>query len=138
MLIFKYILKTKKINIKLSKLGIIIFGFFNQRFLIEFFYNKYITNVILDLGGQTTKILDRGSIELLGPYGLEKFMISLSKYIANLNTNVLPIYALYILIGFISYLFIPYLIFTNINFSILLLLAILFNNIYRLREREKE
>jgi NADH-ubiquinone oxidoreductase chain 5 len=32
---------------KLSRLGYNIFGFFNQRFLIEFFYNKYITNRIL-------------------------------------------------------------------------------------------
>ena len=31
------------INFKLSRLGYNIFGFFNQRFLIEFFYNKYIT-----------------------------------------------------------------------------------------------
>jgi NADH-ubiquinone oxidoreductase chain 5 len=50
-------------NFKLSNLGYYIFGFFNQRFLIEFFYNKYIVNKVLFLGGQTTKILDRGSIE---------------------------------------------------------------------------
>ena len=51
-------------NFKLSKLGYTIFGFFNQRFLVELFYNKYITNVVLKLGGQTTKVLDKGSIEL--------------------------------------------------------------------------
>jgi len=52
---------------KLSRIGYNIFGFFNQRFLIELFYNRYITDVILKLGGQTTKILDKGSIELIGP-----------------------------------------------------------------------
>jgi NADH-ubiquinone oxidoreductase chain 5 len=40
--------------------------------LIELFYNKYITGLILKLGGQTTKVIDKGSVELLGPYGLEK------------------------------------------------------------------
>jgi NADH-ubiquinone oxidoreductase chain 5 len=50
-------------NFKLSNLGYYIFGFFNQRFLIEFFYNKYIVNNVLFLGGQTTKVLDKGSIE---------------------------------------------------------------------------
>src|SRR3954453_11227110 len=48
------------LKFKLSKLGKTIFGFFNQRFLIEYYYNKYITNYILYLGGQTTKILDKG------------------------------------------------------------------------------
>ena len=32
------------LDFKLSKLGYYIFGFFNQRFLVEFFYNKYIVN----------------------------------------------------------------------------------------------
>jgi NADH-ubiquinone oxidoreductase chain 5 len=50
-------------HFKLSRLGYYVFGFFNQRFLVEFFYNKYILNTVLDLGGQTTKVLDKGSIE---------------------------------------------------------------------------
>ncbi len=93
------------IRFKLSNLGKTIFGFFNQRFLIELLYNKYITNVVLNLGGQTTKILDRGSIELLGPYGLEKGLITISKNITSLSTSVIPDYALFILTGLISYLF---------------------------------
>jgi NADH-ubiquinone oxidoreductase chain 5 len=57
-------------NFKLSKLGYYIFGFFNQRFLIEFFYNNYIVNIVLNIGGKTTKILDKGSVEWIGPYGI--------------------------------------------------------------------
>src|SRR5438046_6516678 len=68
------------IKFKLSNIGYNIFSFFNQRFLIELFYNKYISNIILKLGGQTTKIMDKGSIELFGPYGLEKKLTSLSKF----------------------------------------------------------
>ncbi|KAF2228689.1 hypothetical protein EV356DRAFT_522104 [Viridothelium virens] len=63
-----------------------IYGFFNQRFLIELFYNNYITNLILKLGGQTTKVIDKGSIELLGPYGLELGLVNLSRNIASLDT----------------------------------------------------
>ena len=91
------------INYKLSRGGYNIFGFFNQRFLVEFFYNKYIVNLILDLGGQTVKILDKGSIELLGPYGLEKGLIKLSKSITNLSVGNVVNYALFILIGFLIY-----------------------------------
>jgi NADH-ubiquinone oxidoreductase chain 5 len=63
------------INIKLNRVGYNIFSFFNQRFFIEFIYNKYITGLILKLGGQTTKVLDKGSVELLGPFGLEKGLL---------------------------------------------------------------
>src|SRR5690349_8218023 len=92
---------------KFTRLGYNIFGFFNQRFLIELFYNKYITGLILRLGGQTTKVLDKGSVELLGPYGLEKGLINLSRNIAILDSGVITSYALYILIGLIFYILIP-------------------------------
>ncbi len=109
------------IYFKLSRLGYNIFGFFNQRFLIEFFYNKYITNLILDLGGQITKILDRGSIELFGPYGLEKGLVKISKNISSLSTSHVTTYALYILIGFITYLF-----YYSSQFNLCLILIIIF------------
>jgi NADH-ubiquinone oxidoreductase chain 5 len=113
------------IYFKLTKIGYNIFGFFNQRFLIEMFYNKYITNYILKSGGQTTKVLDKGSVELMGPYGLEKALITLSKNIASLNTGVITSYALYILIGLILYVLIPYLAIFNNSFILLILLALL-------------
>jgi NADH-ubiquinone oxidoreductase chain 5 len=59
------------ISFKFTRFGYNIFGFFNQRFLIELFYNTYITNVILKLGGQTTKIVDKGLVETLGPFGAQ-------------------------------------------------------------------
>jgi NADH-ubiquinone oxidoreductase chain 5 len=96
------------IKFKLSSIGYNIFSFFNQRFLIEFFYNRYISGIVLKLGGQTTKIMDKGSIELFGPYGLEKRLISLSKFIGSLSTGVVTSYALYILIGLIFYISILY------------------------------
>jgi len=96
-------LSSLLIYFKFSRIGYNIFSFFNQRFLIELFYNKYITNLILKLGGQTTKVLDKGSIEYLGPYGLEKGLLYLSNNIARLDTGVITSYALYILIGLIIY-----------------------------------
>jgi NADH-ubiquinone oxidoreductase chain 5 len=114
------------IQFKLSRLGYNIFGFFNQRFLIELFYNKYITDVVLKLGGQTTKVLDKGSIELLGPFGLEKGLINLSKNISLLDTGVITSYALYILVGLVFYIIIPYI---SIVDSCILIIALfgLFN-----------
>jgi NADH-ubiquinone oxidoreductase chain 5 len=121
-IIFSEFLPKSLISFKYTRLGYNLFGFFNQRFLIELFYNKYITGLILKLGGQTTKVLDKGSVELLGPYGLEKGLITLSRNIASLDTGVITSYALYILIGLIFYILIPYL---NIFDNSLLLLILL-------------
>lgn len=109
--------------IKFNRLGYNIFSFFNQRFFIELLYNKYITNIVLELGGKTTKILDKGSVELLGPFGLEKGLVNLSKNISSLDTGVITSYALYILIGLILYILIPYI--GIFDISLLLLIIII-------------
>ena len=97
---------------------------FNQRFFIELLYNKYVTGFILKLGGQTVKILDKGSVELIGPYGLEKGFTSLSKNIARLDTGLITSYALYILVGFVFYVIILFLSLVDNSIIILGLLAL--------------
>ena len=116
---------TLVIKFKLSNLGFNIFGFFNQRFLVEMFYNRYISELILYLGAQTTKVMDKGSVEKFGPFGLEKSITDISKSINNLSTGVVTSYALYILVGLIFYISILYL--TNSNEDSLLFLIIIFS-----------
>jgi NADH-ubiquinone oxidoreductase chain 5 len=90
---------------KLSRLGYNIFGFFNQRFFIELLYNRYISGLFYyKLGGQTTMVIDKGSVELLGPFGLEKSLTTISIIISKLSTGVITNYALYILMGLILYI----------------------------------
>ena len=108
---------------KFTNLGNIIFGFFNQRFLVELFYNKYIVNFIFKLGGQTTKNLDKGSVELVGPYGLERLLLKLSKNLGSLELNIVTTYALYITIGLIAFILIVYLNFYTLNLLILLIFS---------------
>lgn len=110
---------------KLSRFGYNVFSFFNQRFLVELFYNRYITDMVLKLGGQTTKVLDKGSIELIGPYGLEKGLISLSRKISKLDTGVITSYALYILVGLTFYILIPYLYVIDNNLLIIILFTLI-------------
>ena len=124
-IIYSEFLPESVINFKFTKLGYNVFGFFNQRFLIEMFYNKYITNLVLNLGGQTTKLLDKGSIELIGPYGLEVGLIKLSKNIACLSTGIVTSYALYILMGFVLYLLITYLTLFNFDLVLMFILSII-------------
>jgi NADH-ubiquinone oxidoreductase chain 5 len=107
-ILFSEFMPKVLINFKLSRLG----------------YNKYITGLVLNLGGHTTKILDKGSVELLGPYGLEKGLLYLSKSISSLDTGVITSYALYILIGLIFYILVPYISLTDNSLVILILLGL--------------
>jgi NADH-ubiquinone oxidoreductase chain 5 len=65
-----------------------------------------VSQLVLNLGGQTTKFIDKGSIEYIGPYGLEVGLSFLSKKLSNLDSGLVTSYALYILSGFILYIYI--------------------------------
>jgi NADH-ubiquinone oxidoreductase chain 5 len=112
------------IRFKFSNIGYNIFSFFNQRFFIELIYNKYIVEYILKLGGQTTKSLDKGSVEYLGPYGLERGLLSLSRNINSLSTGVVTTYALYILMGLIFYVTSLYFSYYDNNLLILIIFTL--------------
>ena len=117
---------------KYSKIGYNLFGFFNQRFLIELFYNTFLTDVILSLGGKTTKILDKGAIEYIGPYGLELVLTNLSKNISFLDSGTITNYALYILSGLTFYTIIIYVSYINND-----LLFIIFYSLFSIYKTEK-
>lgn len=108
---------------KFSKSGYNLFSFFNQRFYIEKFYNNYLTDLMLKQGGNTTKILDKGSIELVGPFGLKKGLYSLSNFIKGLENGNVANYALHILVGLVIYLIAPM---QLSNFLIIMLFALLY------------
>lgn len=115
------------IKVKFSKLGYTAFNFFNLRFLFELIYNKYITGLVLNLGGKTSKLLDKGSVELLGPYGIGKALVDLSRNLASLARATITTYGLYISIGLLLLLGIPY--FLN-SFMLILVLLAFFNILY--------
>lgn len=112
------------IYFKLSSIGYNMYGLLSQRFLIELFYNTYITNIVLKLGGQTTKVIDKGSIELIGPFGLEKGLITLSKNLSSLDTGIITSYALYILVGFTFYISVPYFLLIDSSILIIIIFAL--------------
>ena len=121
------------IYFKFTKLGYNIFSFFNLRFLVESLYNKFITRFIFKLGGHTTKVLDKGSVELIGPHGLEMGLVKLSKKLSKLDTGVITSYALYILIGLILYMLIPSISGTDISITLSIIYTLYLVNIKRSR-----
>jgi NADH-ubiquinone oxidoreductase chain 5 len=104
-IIYSEFILNEIMSFKYSRFGYNIFSLLNQRFFVELFYNKFVSEFVLKLGGQTTKVLDKGSVEYIGPYGLEVSLLHLSKNISKLDSGVITSYALYILSGLIFYIF---------------------------------
>ena len=126
-IIFTEFLPVYLISFKNTYFGYNLFGFLNQRFAVELLYNKYISNVVLILGGQTSKVMDKGIVETFGPYGLQRKFTSISKSINSLSTGIVTSYALYILIGLLFYISIIYILSSDENnYSLALLLLIVF------------
>ena len=118
-------------NFKFTKLGYSIFGFFNQRFLIELFYNNYIVNTVLNIGGKTTKILDKGSVEWIGPFGMWTILNRVSKNISLISKGVVTDYAVYILVSactILSLFSFVDLNLDNLNINLLTFVIILLNS----------
>lgn len=128
---FLYIVEFSPLSLiyfKSTRLAYNIFSFFSLRFLIEFIYNKYIIRLILRLGGQTTKVLDKGFVERVGPYGLEKGLLKLSKSLSTLDTGLITSYALYILIAFMLYITMPYILHKDVSVLLLIVYTFLIFN----------
>jgi NADH-ubiquinone oxidoreductase chain 5 len=92
-------------NLTLNSLGKKIYGFLNGKYYFDVIYNHFIVTQGLQLGYKISKEIDRGAIELLGPYGLSNAFKNTGVNIAKLDTGIITTYSLYISIGLLSLLF---------------------------------
>jgi NADH-ubiquinone oxidoreductase chain 5 len=99
------------INLTENSLGQKIYTFLNGKYWFDVIYNQYFVAGGLKFGYIISKFLDRGVIELLGPYGLSSSFYQTGVNIAKLDTGVVTTYSLYFTLGLLSLLF---LIFTPI------------------------
>nr|YP_010988382.1 NADH dehydrogenase subunit 5 [Tylopilus brunneirubens]WOR75469.1 NADH dehydrogenase subunit 5 [Tylopilus brunneirubens] len=96
------------INLTDSALGKKFYTFLNGKYFFDVIYNYYIISAGLLTGNTISKILDRGVIELVGPYGLASALENTANDIAKLDTGVITTYSLYITIGILSLVFLVY------------------------------
>lgn len=82
-----------------------IYAFFNGKYYFDILYNHFLVNKGLQLGYKISKEIDRGTIELFGPFGIAKKFYSAGVNIAKLDTGIITTYSLYITIGFLILLF---------------------------------
>ena len=102
--------KTPEFVIGLTEtsLGKIIYTFLNGKYLFDVIYNYYFVGFGLQLGYNISKILDRGVIELVGPYGISSALTNTGINISKLDTGVITTYSIYITLSLLSLLFIVF------------------------------
>jgi len=87
-------------GVKTSWLGRTLYTFFNKRWLFDKVYNDYLAHPSLSFGYEVSfKTLDKGAIEILGPYGIAHTMRQLVKQVSSIQSGFVYHYALIMLIG---------------------------------------
>jgi len=92
------------ISLTENTLGRTLYRFLNQKYWFDNIYNNLILSKLLNFGYTTNKTLDRGVIELVGPYGLVNVFKNASSKITSLDTGFIPSYAMYIFSGLILFI----------------------------------
>ena len=85
-----------------------IYTFLNGKYLFDVIYNHFFIGRGLQLGYFVSKVLDRGVIEFIGPYGLSNTLTKTGINIAKLDTGVITTYSLYITLGLLSLVFLVF------------------------------
>jgi NADH-ubiquinone oxidoreductase chain 5 len=96
------------IDLTETSIGRKIYTFLNGKYFFDIIYNHYIVQGGLQIGYVISKILDRGIIELVGPYGLSSTLTKTGKNIAKLDTGIITTYSLYITLGILSLIFVVF------------------------------
>ena len=118
-------------SMKMSPLGQKFYLFFNRKWFFDKVYNEYINQPVLNFGYNISyKIIDRGVIENLGPFGLSQLFYSKQFNFLKYQTGLLYHYAFMMLICsvfFITLLGFSYLCYFNliILFSLLIFLYLI-------------
>ena len=100
--------KTPEFLIGLTdkSLGKNIYTFLNGKYFFDIIYNYYIISKGLQTSYFVSKTLDRGVIELIGPYGLSNYLNKLGQNISKLDDGKITTYGLYIILSTLSLIFI--------------------------------
>jgi NADH-ubiquinone oxidoreductase chain 5 len=107
------------INNKYIDIGIgkSLYTFLNGKYFFDIIYNQYFITNGFKLGYTISKEMDRGAIELLGPFGLSNYFNNTGKNLASLDTGIITTYSLYITLGLLALLFLVFapLLFNNLG-----------------------
>jgi NADH-ubiquinone oxidoreductase chain 5 len=116
-----------------TKLGRKIYTFLNGKYFFDVIYNHYIISLGLKIGYTISKILDRGVIELVGPYGLSSTLNKTAISISTSDNRVISTYSTYIIFNILCLIFLvfaPMLINSSLLFEIRLTIIYIASSIF--------
>jgi NADH-ubiquinone oxidoreductase chain 5 len=106
-----------------------VYTFLKKKYYVDDIYNKYIAGYFLNISYNVTfKLIDRGLLEVVGPYGIATRVMNFAKNISLLQSGIVYSYLFVLITGLVSFfiLFEIYYGFTYIlDDSIYLLLLVL-------------
>jgi NADH-ubiquinone oxidoreductase chain 5 len=91
-----------------NPLGKNIYTFLNGKYFFDIIYNYYIIRKSLNYGYYITNVLEKGIFEVMGPHGLSNVLFKTGNNISKLDTGIVTSYALYIVLGIISLIFLVF------------------------------
>nr|UQT68319.1 NADH dehydrogenase subunit 5 [Nothophytophthora sp.] len=115
-------------NLKISENGVYLYNFLNRKWYFDKIYYEFINQYILKIGYNVTyKMIDKGLIEMCGPFGLISIFSFLSQKIILIQTGYIYHYSLLMLI---SVIFLINMIFFSLIFYFNFIIILLFLFIY--------
>jgi len=101
--LFFYTFSSKDLYLlKTSVLGRKLYNFLNRKWFFDKFYNEFINQSFLNFGYHVSyKAIDRGFIEMIGPFGLSKTVMKKSSLLSVLQSGSVYDYALWMFLSFI-------------------------------------
>jgi proton-translocating NADH-quinone oxidoreductase chain L len=73
---------------KTSDFGIFLYNFLNRKWFFDKVYNEYFIQFLLTISYKKTyKLIDKGIIEIFGPFGFSFLIINISKKLSKLHTG---------------------------------------------------
>jgi len=118
----------------LTRVGIVLYTYLNKKLYFDIVYNEYIVRPLLSFGYNVSfKILDRGFIEVIGPFGISSSILKLTKKISKLQSGLIYHYAFIIFLGisiFITFIVLSKFIYVLLDYRLILIwiLLIIFSN----------
>nr|YP_011008342.1 NADH dehydrogenase subunit 5 [Scytothamnus australis]WBP70313.1 NADH dehydrogenase subunit 5 [Scytothamnus australis] len=98
--VFYFNYKQALFSLKVSDWGRRLYTFLNRKWLFDKVYNEAINQNVLDFGYHFTyKVIDRGLIESLGPFGLSNVLLSQVKQIREIHSGFLYHYLMALVWG---------------------------------------
>lgn len=111
-----------------------VYTFFNNKWNFDFVYNSYIVKPIFAFGHDISyKVLDRGLIEYIGPFGISVLVSKVSQIVSRLQSGLIYNYAFTIFIFLTLFIFLlslnshPFIASSLNYFDLFILLPIIFS-----------